>query len=354
MDREGTKVAPSPFDVMMNSMNQDQATTGMSCQVKRRLPDGTMVDADPKALGSLSTKSRMAYAAQNLKKMTASERTAWALEMKEYANALYAEQMITEAMEKYVEALAASNFGAITPKKVVTAAKASGDAQGGEDPAGNADLDLTHTSRHSDNNVDDLIVPVLCNLAACCIQTKQFAKALKFADAALELRPRCGKALMRRGMALVHAGETRKAIHALQVALEVVDGVIELGAGTEGVDVDDLRLQPCMAVSETDRLRIPVLIERAQKAQEKHEKLKSNQLKQMQKVFGADSCCSSSSGSGSGSGNGCVSAIAKANDDANAKPSVALAEPGAVQPAAAASHWVTILAVCIAIIYTFL
>ena len=344
MDRAGTKLPPSPFEVMMQSMNEDKANTGMSCHVKRKLPDGTMVDADPKALGSLGTKSRMMYAANNLKQMSPSERTTWALEMKEYANALYAEQSIPEAMEKYVEALAASNFGTImTPKVDPPKEEAAAEAVVEAD-AGTADLDLTggKDSKFSDNNVDTLIVPVLCNLAACCIQIKSFAKAMKFADAALELRPRCGKALMRRGMALVHAGENKKAIHALQVALEVVDGVIEVDASSEGVDVSDLRLQPCMAISDTDRLRIPVLIERAQKLQEKHEKQKTNQLKQMQKVFGTD---------------------ADSRTSAAATPSASAAPAGPGPQVAAAvqsgdvgtASWVfSCLAVVLAILYIFL
>jgi tetratricopeptide (TPR) repeat protein len=51
-----------------------------------------------------------------------------------------------------------------------------------------------------DNNVDTLVVPVLCNMAACCMQLKYFAKAAMFCDQALALRPLCAKALMRKGI----------------------------------------------------------------------------------------------------------------------------------------------------------
>ena len=37
---------PSPLELMMNTMNQDNKKTGMTCQIKRKLPDGSLVDAD--------------------------------------------------------------------------------------------------------------------------------------------------------------------------------------------------------------------------------------------------------------------------------------------------------------------
>jgi hypothetical protein len=51
----------------------------------------------------------------------------------------------------------------------------------------------------SENNVENLVIPVLCNMAACCMQLKEWAKAAMFCDQALQLRPQCIKALMRKG-----------------------------------------------------------------------------------------------------------------------------------------------------------
>jgi tetratricopeptide (TPR) repeat protein len=230
----------------------------------------------------------MAYAAQNLKQMKPAERTAWALEMKYYANKLYAERDFKEAMEKYVEALAASNFGTATSASQSSTddpSIARADLRNNDPPNVEADFVFV-SSPQSSSNIDSLIIPVLCNLAACCIELKEFAKALKFSDSAIELRPRCGKALMRRGMALVHIGEYVKGLQALQSALDVKDeGVIEVGRDI--VDISDARLQPCMIISETDRYRIPVLIERAERGRAMHQKNKINQASQMKKVFGS-------------------------------------------------------------------
>jgi hypothetical protein len=100
--------------------------------------------------------------------------------------------LVADAMNKYTEALTASDFS-----------KASG-------------------------NLDVLVIPVLCNLAACCIQigdlvfkslfrtitvtfvspnrtfftsatTEEYGKGVRFCDQALALKPDCGKAHMRRG-----------------------------------------------------------------------------------------------------------------------------------------------------------
>ncbi len=286
MQQRGKSSVPSPLEVMLDTMNENRSTSGMTCQIKRRLPDGSLIDADARALGTLGTKSRMAYAAQNLKQMKPAERTAWALEMKDYANKLYAERDFKEAMEKYVEALAASNFGNISSGSKNLTDDTSKVTEDFQNPT-NEEADFVYVSNpQSSSNIDSLIIPVLCNLAACCIELKEFAKALKFSDSAIELRPRCGKALMRRGMALVHIGEYIKGIQALQSALDVKDeGVIEVGRDI--VDVSDARLQPCMIISETDRYRIPVLIDRAERGRAMHQKNKLNQANQMKKVFGS-------------------------------------------------------------------
>ena len=294
---------PSPLELMMNTMNQDNKKTGMTCQIKRKLPDGSLVDADARALESLGTKSRMAYAAQNLKDMTPEDRTAWALEMKDYANALYAERHILEAMEKYVEALSASNFGNVKMNPSSEGVKSSQnklesvpeeDNVVPEEDNVDIQLEISSSDENNKGNIENLILPILCNLAACCLQLKQYRKALKFADTALELRPRCGKAIMRRGMSLVHLGENEKAVASLEVALslskdKVDDDVIELGDASRGkaIDISDSRMNVVMPISDSDLQRIPILLQKARKAKTLYDKNKANQKKQMQKLFGA-------------------------------------------------------------------
>ena len=238
---------PTPLDVMLEQMNAN-APPGMVCQVKRRCEDGSLLDVNANQLSTLSTKSRVATAAQALKDVPAAERTAWAIEMKDYANELYANQQIRDAMEKYVEALAASDFG------------------GGEN------MQCDSTSPTTDN-VNVLIMPILCNLAACCIQLKEFSKSLQFTEQALKLRPKCGKALMRRGMSMLHFGEFKK-------ALADFDRALEIGGDGDGEDGDVI-----LPVTAADRQRIPILIHKAQQGLESEAKAVARQKKSLEKHF---------------------------------------------------------------------
>lgn len=64
---------------------------GLNAQYKRRCKDGTLEDATAKELQILKTQAQIATIAQQLKYVTKVERTTWALEMKDHANALYSE-----------------------------------------------------------------------------------------------------------------------------------------------------------------------------------------------------------------------------------------------------------------------
>lgn len=278
--KKSSEIAPSPMEVMINAMNAG-SETGMTCEIKRKLPDGSIVDAGPKALGGLSTKSRVAYATQNLKQMPPEERLTWALDMKDYANELYANNDIQLAMEKYVEALSASDFGAKMQKDEK---KEMGDASANTLPSSSESvLPSTATEdRDGAGNVDSLILPCLCNLAACCIQIRDFSKALKFADSALELRPNCGKALMRRGMSLTYVGEYNAGIASLREAALIAT------ADEEGTAAAEAKAKRTMPVSESDRQRIPILIDRAEKCLEREKRDDLKKREKMQRVFGGN------------------------------------------------------------------
>lgn len=279
--KKSSEIAPSPMEVMINAMNAG-SETGMTCEIKRKLPDGSIVDASPKQLGGLSTKSRVAYATQNLKQMPPEERLTWALEMKDYANELYANNDIQQAMEKYVEALSASDFGVKLQKE---------QEEGESVKSHESSASSSHTSesvlpskategRDGTGNVDSLVLPCLCNLSACCIQIRDFSKALKFADSALELRPNCGKALMRRGMSLTYVGEYSAGVSALRKAALVTTADQGEEATARGV------AKRTMPVSESDRQRIPILIERAEKCLERERRDDLRRREKMQQVFG--------------------------------------------------------------------
>lgn len=282
----GEDIPPSPMEVMFENMNSGS----MKAEVMRKLPDGSLESASAKQLGGLSTKSRVAYATQNLKQLKPEERLAWAMEMKEYANELYANNEIQSAMEKYVEALSASDFG----KKAVDRAE-------DEDASSDAPVADGDASVSLEGNVDTLVIPCLTNLAACCIQIRDFPKALKFADSALELRPKCGKALMRRGMSLVYIGEYDTGITALEACAAItIDENSTAAAGDEQVKTTDPKIRSSMPISDSDRVRVPILIDRAERGKERDARNEEKQRAKMRRVFGKK-------GSGGGDGGGRVS-----------------------------------------------
>ena len=129
----------TPLDVV----NQEFSKAGLTPQYKRRCKDGSLIDASEAELNVLKAQAHVASTAQALQHMEITEKTAWAIDSKELANELYSRGMIKEAMNKYMEALAATDF----------------DAQTG--------------------NIDVLVIPVLCNLAACCIELKAYRKGEK-------------------------------------------------------------------------------------------------------------------------------------------------------------------------------
>lgn len=80
--------------------------------------------------------SRFAVTANNLQNLNSEEKLKWALEVKKEANLLFAQKRFSEAADKYFEAVAASEL----------------------------------ESESVSGNIDELVVPVLCNLAACSIE----------------------------------------------------------------------------------------------------------------------------------------------------------------------------------------
>ena len=70
-------------------------------------------------------------------------------------------------------------------------------------------------------NIDELVIPLLCNIAACKIQTKEWKKSLEISKQALTLRPDCIKALIRSGSASIKLGEYENAEAFLNKAAKV-------------------------------------------------------------------------------------------------------------------------------------
>ena len=77
----------NPVDIVADQFKG----AGIAAQYKRRCKDGTLEDATEKELEVLKVQSRIAAAAQQLQHIAPQERTTWAVEIKDYANALYSQ-----------------------------------------------------------------------------------------------------------------------------------------------------------------------------------------------------------------------------------------------------------------------
>lgn len=174
----------------LNKVMNDLKAGGMSMELKRQNQHGILEPIKDNEMRTLGTKSKVASTAQLLQNLTPEEKVEWAIDTKDEGNELFKEEKYVEAMEKYVEALAATDFGKADDT----------DSQG---------------------NIDILVVPVLCNLAACSMRLLQWQKAVMFCDQVLALRPHCGKALFRRGKSLLVVGEYQSAKENLVELIEM-------------------------------------------------------------------------------------------------------------------------------------
>ena len=181
-----------------------------------------------------------------IKDLSSKEKLQWAITAKENANVLFKQKQFHDAIKIYVECLAAADFG--------------------------SDI-------KSCENLDTLVVPVVCNLgthlfdsfqyfvcsvaslilislcaAACSIELKEWRKVVSFCDQALDFRPRCAKALYRKSVALLELGDYDGALAALH-CMDIQPNQ-EVGYKSGGSDVS-------MPLSEQEASKVPGLLVRA-------------------------------------------------------------------------------------------
>lgn len=125
----------NPLKTMMDTMCKH----GANVELKRKMPDGTYQTASDGTMKALGAQARMSSTAQVLQSMTKEEKDLWSIEMRQMANELYKEKKFDEALNRYMEAITASDLG---------------------------------TGADSQSNIDTVIVPLLCNMSACCVQMK--------------------------------------------------------------------------------------------------------------------------------------------------------------------------------------
>jgi hypothetical protein len=130
----------NPLSTMMTTMRQH----GANIEIKQRLPDGSYQTAPNGTLQALGSQARLAATASALQNHTKEEKINWAIEKRIEGNNLFQQKLYSEAIERYLECLTATDFGQENEEK----------------------------NQEEKGNIDEVVVPVLCNLAACCIQTK--------------------------------------------------------------------------------------------------------------------------------------------------------------------------------------
>jgi hypothetical protein len=267
---EGDFCKMNSFDVVFNELKK----SGIGVDIKRKGDDGVLRDAKQNELASLGTKATVASTAGLLKKLTPEEKLAWAIETKNEANEMYKQKMFQEAMGKYVESLAGSDFGDKEPNS------------------------------SNKGNVDSLVVPVLCNLAACCLQVEEWGKAVSFGDQAVLLRPQCSKAHLRKGIGLMHLGEHELALDCYELAQSTAVNKPKQGDdGTEVIQDNAAQEEPPAGEGEgsnqhatlsgADWRRLPSLILQAKRGMQQHKKQMRERREALASAFKKNSGSSS-------------------------------------------------------------
>ena len=193
------------IDKMVQNLREQE---GAHVDLKKQLADGTYDHASDKDLSLLNSKTMLLSTAQTFKDMTFHDKMKAAMDLKQRGNAFFQKGDYSAAQELYLQALTAAEF----------------DGSGTNSSSGSKDgcVDKNSDSETKRDNVDELVVPVLCNMAACALKLNQYVKAARFCEEALRLRPTCMKALLRRGVSFLHLKEYDLSITSLEQAKEII------------------------------------------------------------------------------------------------------------------------------------
>lgn len=279
---------------MQNTLLDGLSKEGLDVSIKRQTRDKHLVDSSPNQLAALGTKARLAKTAGLLAKLPTNERTSWALEVKAEANVFYAEGKYQLAMETYLEALTASDFGegylraTNAPPEVFVGNKSKDSRSKFHD----IDVEIvvegeSASSGDHQGNVEALIMPILCNLSACCIQLKQWSKALEFANQAVALRPLWPKAHFRKGIALLQMDENKDALKSLREAEKSSNLQLPKSLDTDSASDDTKKVSPNGKLNANDLGRLRTLMIKAKNGLSKDRYKKELLKTSMQKVFGS-------------------------------------------------------------------
>lgn len=166
---------------------------GPNCVIRRVDKDQKFLsEAKPEEMqrelmSRASTQKRLGACAEHVQGMSRMEKLNWAVQMKDEANQYYHNLKFEEAARLYNDCLVALDFGG--------------------------------TEEEKREVVEKLQLPVCTNLAACTIEMGRYERCLDICNLVLNVRPKCAKALYRRGLALYRLGDHRGARSDFEAAL---------------------------------------------------------------------------------------------------------------------------------------
>ncbi len=77
--------------------------SGMSVDIKKRMPDGSYMTATEAEIQSVEAQGRLASVASAIQDLPQEDKTKWAINMKDFGNSLYEKESYKEAMEYYLQ-----------------------------------------------------------------------------------------------------------------------------------------------------------------------------------------------------------------------------------------------------------
>ena len=182
-------------------MNRAGAESGASVEFKRRSADGSVVmDADPADVERVDLEMKMAQLSRMVATLPRAEKLAFSAEVRKQGNEKFASGDFDGAADLYMQSLAGLDLGAAQQDTSDADVSLGGGSGGGGGDGGTeerlvAESLQTRTAELAATESRDAIqVPVLCNLAACALQTRKWSRTIALTTMALDLDPGAWKA----------------------------------------------------------------------------------------------------------------------------------------------------------------
>jgi hypothetical protein len=148
----------NPLETMMSAFQQSSSSAKI--ELKQRLPDGSYQPAPSGTMEAIGSQAKLAATANIIANMTKEEKTKWAIDKRNEGNQSYLRKEFEGAIQIYLEVPHSSFlFSDLSSPQCLTATEFT-------------QKDSKEDSKSSSGNVQEVVIPVLCNLAACCVQLK--------------------------------------------------------------------------------------------------------------------------------------------------------------------------------------